>query len=98
MKLKTSPSTSRISSGFPSLNSPSKWLYVEVIATLNMLERCDEIHHRVSSAIYESEWFPEITYWCTGLSIYDRLCIAVSETVKQSFEPPFTAGHAPDRC
>lgn len=35
VKLKTSPSTSRISSGFPSLNSPSKWLHVEVTAKLD---------------------------------------------------------------
>lgn len=44
VKLRTSPFTSRISSGFPSLNSPSKWPEVALIPGA----RHRETDHRVS--------------------------------------------------
>lgn len=59
-------------------------------------------HHdrvrRVSWEMYVFWWLLEIALGCRELSIYTSLCIALSETVKQSSETSLTAGLALDRC
>lgn len=71
----------------------SKWV-VLIAASPMVWSQSD----RVRWGIYVFQRLLEITLGCSELSIYTGLCIAPSETVKQSSETSLTAGLAPDRC